>query len=107
MKYGKLNVKKLILSKKFYQARMTEDQWMVILDGTGLYSFREKHFDTCLVKEITDKERNKNKIYYHSVLETKIVRSDKIIISLGTKFIENETENVNKQDCDIKASKRL
>jgi len=100
-------LKKLIRSKTFYQARMAENQWMVILDGTGLYHFREKHCENCLVKEITDKEGNKKKVYYHSVLEAKIVMADNIIISLGTEFIENESENVSKQDCEIKASKRL
>jgi hypothetical protein len=100
-------IKKLIRSKTFYKARMPEDRWMVILDGTGLYHFREKHCDNCLVKEITDKEGNKKKVYYHSVLEAKIVLADNIIISLGTEFIENESENVSKQDCEIKASKRL
>ncbi len=100
-------LKKLIRSKTFYQARMAENQWMVILDGTGLYHFREKHCENCLVKEVTDKEGNKKKVYYHSVLEAKIVMADNIIISLGTEFIENESENVSKQDCEIKASKRL
>ena len=100
-------IKKLIRSKTFYQAKMPEGQWMIILDGTGLYHFKEKHCDNCLVKEVTDKEGNKKKIYYHSVLEAKIVLADNIIISLGTEFIENESENIRKQDCEINASKRL
>ena len=100
-------VKKLIRNKSFYQARMAENQWIVILDGTGLYHFREKHCDNCLVKEITDKEGNKKKVYYHNVLEAKIILADDMVISLGTEFIENESEDVEKQDCEIKASKRL
>ena len=100
-------VKTLIRNKSFYQARMQENQWIVILDATGLYHFREKHCDNCLVKEITDKKGNKKKIYYHNVLEAKIVLADNIILSLGTEFIENESEDVEKQDCEINASKRL
>ena len=100
-------IKKLIRSKTFYSAKMLEGQWMVILDGTGLYHFKEKHCDNCLVKEMTDKEGNKKKVYYHNVLEAKLVLADNIIISLGTEFIENESENVEKQDCEINASKRL
>lgn len=34
------------------------------------------------------------KLYYHKVLEAKIVLSDNIIISLGTEFIENEKEDI-------------
>ena len=100
-------IKTLIRNKSFYQARMQENQWIVILDATGLYHFREKHCDNCLVKEITDKKGNKKKIYYHNVLEAKIVLADNIILSLGTEFIENESEDVEKQDCEINASKRL
>lgn len=100
-------IKTLIRNKSFYQARMPEKQRIVILDATGLYHFREKHCDNCLVKEITDKKGNKKKIYYHNVLEAKIVLADNMILSLGTEFIENESEDVEKQDCEINASKRL
>jgi len=100
-------IRSLIRNKSFYQARMPEKQWIVILDGTGLYHFRERHCENCLVKEITDKEGNKKKFYYHNVLEAKIILSDNIVISLGTEFIENENEDTPKQDCEINASKRL
>ncbi len=100
-------IKKLIRSKTFYQAKMPKGQWIVILDATGLYHFKEKHCDNCLVKELTDKEGNKRKVYYHNVLEAKIILADNVIISLGTEFIENESEDVDKQDCEINASKRL
>lgn len=47
------------------------------------------------------------KLYYHKVLEAKIVLSDTVMISLGTEFIENEKEDVSKQDCELNAAKRL
>lgn len=100
-------VKRLIRNKSFNQARMRDNQWIVILDGTGLYHFREKHCENCLVKEITDREGNKKKVYYHNVLEAKIIIAENIVISIGTEFIENESEDVDKQDCEINASKRL
>ena len=33
--------------------------------------------------------------------------SDTVVISLGTEFIENEKEDISKQDCEINAAKRL
>ena len=33
--------------------------------------------------------------------------SEKIVISLDTEFIENESEKVSKNDCEINAAKRL
>lgn len=100
-------IRQLIRSKNFYPARLPGGQWPVILDGTGLHCFQERHCGNCLVREITDKEGNKKKVYSHHVLEAKLVLADNLVISLGTEFIENEAENVSKQDCEIKAAKRL
>lgn len=100
-------VKGLIRSKAFLKNRLLGKYWPVILDGTGLFHFREKHCDNCLVSTVTDKDGKKHKDYYHKVLEAKIIFSDSVVISLGTEFIENEREDVEKQDCENKAAKRL
>ena len=100
-------VKSLIRMKAFSKGRVLGQYWRVILDGTGLFSFQERHCENCLVSTFTDGDGNKKKVYYHKVLEAKLVLSDKIIISLGTEFIENEKEDVTKQDCELKAAKRL
>lgn len=87
--------------KSFQKGKLLGKYWRIILDGTGLYYFREKHCANCLVKTVSLEEGTKVKTYYHKVLEAKIVLSDKIVISLDTEFIENETESVTKQDCEI------
>jgi len=46
-------------------------------------------------------------IYYHHVLEAKIVLGDDFIVSIATEFIENPRESPTKQDCETKAFKRL
>ena len=100
-------VKGLLRSKAFLKNRLLGKHWPVILDGTGLFHFKEKHCGNCLVRTVTDKEGKEHKDYYHKVVEAKIVFSDDIVISLGTEFIENESENVKKQDCENAAAKRL
>ena len=45
--------------------------------------------------------------HYHKVLEAKLLLSPGILISLDTEFIENEKEDVSKNDCEINAAKRL
>lgn len=100
-------VKSLIRMKSFNSGKLQEQYWRIILDGTGLFYFKEKHCDSCLVKTVIQEDGTKVKTYYHKVLEAKLVLSDKIIISLDTEFIENENENVSKQDCEITAAKRL
>lgn len=103
---GKM-VRGLIRSKVFLKNRLLGKYWPVVLDGTGLFHFREKHCDNCLVKTTTDKDGKKHKSYYHTVVEAKIILSDSIVISLGSEFIENESEDVEKQDCENAAAKRL
>lgn len=100
-------VKSLIRGKQFNKNRLLGKYWRVILDGTGLFYFKEKHCENCLVTTKKTEDGKSIKLYYHKVVEAKIVLSDKIIISLGTEFIENESEDVSKQDCEANAAKRL
>ena len=100
-------VTELIRSKVFNRNRLLGRYWVVIFDGTGLFHFRERHCENCLVREYTDQEGKKKKDYYHKVLEAKILLADDLVLSLGTEFIENESEKVTKQDCENAAAKRL
>lgn len=97
----------LIRGKQFNRGRLLGKYWRVILDGTGLFYFKEKHCDNCLCTTKKQDDGKTIKLYYHKVVEAKIVLSDNVIISLGTEFIENENEDVNKQDCETNAAKRL
>jgi hypothetical protein len=100
-------VTSLIRGKQFNKNRLLGKYWRIILDGTGLSYFKEKHCENCLCTVRTGEDGKKTKMYYHKVLEAKIVLSEKLIISLGTEFIENEKEDVSKQDCELNAAKRL
>ena len=97
----------LIRGKQFNKNRLLGKYWRVILDGTGLFCFKEKHCDNCLCTTRKKEDGKTEKLYYHKVLEAKIVLSDHVVISLGTEFIENEKEDVEKQDCELNAAKRL
>lgn len=97
----------LIRGKQFGRNRLLGKYWRVILDGTGLFYFRERHCENCLCTTRKNEDGKRTKLYYHKVLEAKIVLSDNIIVSLGTEFIENEKEDVAKQDCGQNAGKRL
>lgn len=100
-------VKSLIRMKSFYRGKLLGRYWRVILDGTGLFCFQERHCENCLVESRTGSDGKTRKVYYHKVLEAKLVLSEQIVISLGTEFIENEKEDVTKQDCELNAAKRL
>ena len=97
----------LIRGKQFNRNRLLGKYWRVILDGTGLFNFKEKHCENCLCTTKKTTDGKTVKMYYHKVLEAKLVLSDNVIISIGTEFIENENEDVSKQDCELNAAKRL
>lgn len=100
-------IKELINKKCFYDYRINGKYWGIIIDGTGLFTFHKKHYEHCLRREYTDKKTGKKKIVYmHHVLEAKLVVGD-MVFSIGTEFIENESEDVEKQDCELNAFYRL
>lgn len=101
-------IHELLQKRSFEDYRILDKYWRVAVDATGLYSFRERHCEHCLKKEHKDKESGEviRTTYYHNVLEAKLILGD-MVFSIGTEFIENEDENVTKQDCELKAFKRL
>lgn len=109
-------VYKLIRKKSFYNARSMK-KWLIIVDGTELYSGNRKLNNKCLERH-HNKGTDKEKINYHqNVLEAKIYFDDQLVCSIASEFIENNAEEAErqkkmseeniKQDCEIKAFKRL
>lgn len=105
-KIRKYMIKELIKRKTFNSYKFNK-QWLVVVDGTGLYYFKNRHCEHCLTATHINKETEEEEIrYYHKVLEAKLVLGE-FVFSIGTEFIENEDENVTKQDCERNAFKRL
>jgi DDE_Tnp_1-associated len=106
-KIRKNMVYNLIRKKSFDGAKFLGKYWLVIVDATQLFCFKERHCENCLKKTFNKGKMNEKTIYYHQVLEAKIVFGDDLIISIATEFIENENEEVKKQDCERTSFKRL
>lgn len=102
----KYMVTSLIRSKMFDKYRFKGKYFQIVIDGTGLVTFKQRHCKNCLKKTFNKGEENEYSIYYHYVLEAKLVVGD-IVISIDTEFVENEDENVEKQDCELKAFYRM
>ena len=102
----KYMVNRLIRSKMFDKYRYKGKYFQIVIDGTGITSFKERHCKHCLKKTYNRGEENEYSIYYHYVLEAKLVVGD-IVISLDSEFVENEDENIEKQDCEIRAFYRM
>ena len=105
-KIRKYMIVKMIRNKMLEKYKIRGQYYHIIVDGTGLATSRKKYNKNCLVKNKTDKRGKEYQEYSTYVLEAKLVIRD-MVFSIGSEFVENESENVNKQDCETKAFKRL
>jgi hypothetical protein len=106
-KIRKKMINALIRKKSYDDGKFLGEYWLVIVDGTQLFSFKERHCGHCLTKTFDKGTPEERTIYYHTVLEAKIVFSGDLIVSIATEFIENPVESPTKQDCELKSFKRL
>ncbi len=97
----------ILRKRSFQDARLLGKYWCVIVDATQLYSCKNRHCEYCLTKTYNKGEVDEKTIYYHQVLEAKIILGDNLVLSIGTEFIDNESKSMTKQDCEINAFKRL
>jgi hypothetical protein len=95
-------VEGLIRKKVLYRWRLF-DNFMVAVDGTGMLTFRERHCPFCLTRKLNNGET----LYYHPILEAKLVTANGFVFSIMTEFIENTDPQADKQDCELKAFYRL
>jgi hypothetical protein len=102
-------VQRLLRMKALDAARLL-GQPVLLLDATGLLCFRRRHCPQCLTQR-----HGKQTLYFHHVLEAKLLGPGGVVVSLGSEFIENadaadargkSAEQV-KQDCELKAAQRL
>jgi hypothetical protein len=105
-----LLVRRLIRMKALDDARL-QGRFLILIDGTGMLLFRQRHCEHCLTRRCGDKT-----LYMHQVLEAKLLGPGGVVISIATEFIDNQdmpdeaTEpdpSKRKQDCELKAYYRL
>ena len=92
----------LIRRKVLYATRLLDHYYLIAIDGTGVLVFAERHCAHCLTRT-----HNGVTIYYHPLLEAKLVTTAGFAFSVMTEFIENPAETPTKQDCELKAFYRL
>ena len=102
----KYMINRMIRNKMLSKYKIRKQYYHIIVDGTGLAVSRGKYNENCIVKNKTDKKGKEYKEYSTYVLEAKLVIGD-MVFSIGSEFVENENEDVDKQDCETKAFKRL
>lgn len=99
-------VNRLIRSKMFDKYRFKNKYFQIVVDGTGITTFKKRHCKHCLKRVYNKGKRDEYTVYYHYVLEAKLVVGE-IVISIDSEFVENEKENIEKQDCELRAFYRM
>lgn len=100
-------IKELLKGRSLEKYRIDGKYWGIIFDGTKLFHFKNRHCEHCLKKSRINQETGEvTEWYEHYVLEAKLVCGE-MALSIDSEFIENETEDVRKQDCEQNAFKRL
>jgi len=98
----------LIDKKVLYPHRLLERYYVLAVDATGMLVYHKRHCAHCLTRT-----HNGKTLYYHHVLEAKIVTPTGFVFSVMSEFIENpeddttRSEQQRKQDCETKAFYRL
>ena len=95
-------IKQLIINKRIDQFRIS-GEFRIAIDGSGLYSFSQKHCEQCLKTE----HSNGKVTWSHKMLEAKIVAENGFAFSICSESIENPDGFYKKQDCELKAFYRL
>ena len=102
----KYMINRMIRGKIIQKYKVRDKYYHVIVDGTGLATSRNKYNENCIIKNKTDKNGKGYQEYSTYVLEAKLVVGE-MVFSIGSEFVENIDGNETKQDCEIKAFKRL
>ncbi len=96
-------MEKLMEAEEMRKWRLCDIYYLIAIDGTGVLTYSERHCDYCLTRKLN----NGTTLYYHPVLEAKLVTANGYAMSLMTEFIENRDPQASKQDCELKAFYRL
>lgn len=78
-------------------------RFQLAVDGTGLYAFAERHCENC----IETRHASGVVTYSHKLLVAYIVSDEGYALPIACEFIENPSAVYVKQDCEIKAFRRL
>jgi hypothetical protein len=88
-------MERVMAKPEFQQQRLFGLYFLVAMDGTGVLVYHERHCEGCLTRKLN----NGTLLYYHPVLEAKLVTRTGYALSLMTEFIENSDPQATKQDC--------
>lgn len=96
-------VQRLIRMKALDDFRL-HGRFLIAIDATGVLAFHRRHCARCLTRKLS----NGQTLFFHPVLEAKLVTSNGLALSVASVFIENpETGTYEKQACEKTAFRQI
>lgn len=92
-----------LIRRKVLDRFRFDGDFLVAIDATGCRTFSKRHCPQCLHQRRPDG----SSIWFHNVLEAKLITSIGMVFSMATVMIENPHAPYDKQDCELKAFYRL
>jgi len=100
-------INSLIEKRVFHKFRFFDKYFYIAIDGTGINCWGETPPEDILIYALK-KESGKGKVSYSSqVLEAVLICNNGMTIPLMSEWIANDGQKYDKQDCEMKAFKRL
>jgi hypothetical protein len=95
-----------LIEKKVLSRFRVGGKYIIAIDATHVATYSQDYCGECVYKTL-GKEGKKRKVWFHYVLEAKLVTSSGLSISLASEWISNSGAEYDKQDCELKAFGRL
>lgn len=95
-------LRRILRARMLQDCRLLDRYYLLAIDGTGFLSSGRPHCERCLTRQLS----NGQTLYYHPVLEAKLVTHTGLALSVATEFLEN-TSPEGPQDCELAAFGRL
>jgi hypothetical protein len=96
--------RRLIRSKSLDRFRLFNGRFLVVVDGTDVATFKERHCPQCVD---TDPKGGKG-VFKHKALVARLVTECGLTLPIAVEFIENPPDGIyDKQDCERKAFNRI
>jgi hypothetical protein len=100
-------IRALIEKRVFHKFRFFGNYFYIAYDGTGAYNWKDTPPERIQPFALKRESKNGKVTYTGQVLEAVLVCSSGMYIPLATEWIANEGKEYDKQDCEMKAFKRL
>jgi len=103
-----LLINALINKRVFHKFRFFGNCFCVAIDGTGVYNWGDTPPESILPYALKKEYSKSGKVNYSSqILEAVMVCSNGLVVPLMSEWIANDGLDYDKQDCELKAFKRL